>query len=79
MLPLELRAMPILFRLAPIAASSLLLVARHACPQRNVHSWWCGEAKALRYLHEIQLIDIEDASQAVGRVGLEVRTIAVLC
>lgn len=53
MLPLKLRPMTILLRLTPIAATTLLLVPRHACPQRDVYPGRRGEAEALRDFHEI--------------------------
>ena len=77
MLPLKLRAMPILLRLTPIAATTLFLVPRHACPQGDVHSGRRGEAEALRDFHEIQLVNVEDAAEAVRRVRLEVGAVAV--
>ncbi len=65
MLPLKLRAVAILLRLATVAASTLLLVARHACSQRNINSRRGCEAEALCDLDQIQLVNVEDAPQAV--------------
>jgi hypothetical protein len=79
MLPLELRAMTILLRLASVASTTLFLVPRHACSQRDVHSGWRGETEALRDFHEIQLVDVEDAAEAVRGVGLKVGAVAVFC
>jgi hypothetical protein len=77
MLPLKLRTMTILLRLTPVASTTLFLVPRHACPQRDVHSGRRREAEALCDFHEIQLVDVEDAAEAVRRVGLQVGAVAV--
>ena len=71
--------MTILLRLTSVASTTLFLVPRHACSQRDVHPGWGGETEALRDFHEIQLVDVEDATEAMRGVGLEVGAIAVFC
>jgi hypothetical protein len=44
----------------------------HAGAESNVDTWRCREAEGLGHFDEVQAIDVEDAAQAVGCVGLEV-------
>ena len=77
MLPLKFRAMAILLQLAAIASPRLLLVTRHARSQGDIYPRWRGESEALCYFHEIELVDVEDAAEAVRGVGLEIGAVAV--
>lgn len=79
MLPLKFRAMAtaILLRLAAIAPPRLLLVTRHARSQCDIYPRWRGESEALCYFHEIELVYVEDAAEAVRGVGLQVGAVAV--
>jgi len=78
-LPLEPRALPIgtLLWLTPIRPPRLFPIFPHTRPQRDIHSGRCRKPKALRYLDEIQLVDIKHGAKAVRRVCLEVRAVAV--
>src|ERR1700734_3667795 len=81
MLPFELVASTImLLWLTPIDSSpGLLLVPGHASTKCYVHSWRRGKAKALRYLHKVELIHIKHAPEAVRSVSLQVTAVPVLC
>lgn len=80
MLPLKLRpAAILLLRLTSISPSTtVLLISCHACTQLNVDSRWGYETEALRHFHEIELIDVEDTTEAVRCIGLQVRPVAIL-
>lgn len=68
-----------LMRLTPIRSSALLLlVPAHASAQRDVHPRRCRESKGLGHLDQIQLVHVEDASQTVRGVRLEVAAVALL-
>jgi hypothetical protein len=44
----------------------------HAGTESNVDAWWGRETEGLGHLDEVKAVDVEDAAQAVGCVGLEV-------
>lgn len=44
----------------------------HAGAKSDVDAWRSGEAEGLGHFNEVKTVDVEDAAQAVGCVGLEV-------
>jgi len=69
---------PRLARLTAVRPSPLLLlVPRHAGPESNVHPRGRGKPKRLGKFHEVQLVDVKDGPQGVGRVGVEVASVAI--
>lgn len=79
-LPLELQAFTPL-RLAavrPAALLLLLLVPAQAGTQRDVNTGWGGESEALGHLDEVQLVHVEDGTEGMRGIGLEVRAVTFL-
>ena len=60
-----------LFRLTSVSPPALFfLVSAHACPQRNINTWRCGEAETLGYLDQIEPVNVKDRPQTVRGVRL---------
>jgi hypothetical protein len=59
--PLEFQ--PLLWLASVRPTTLLLLISAHACSQRDIYPWGSREAKALCYLDQIELVDVEDGSQ----------------
>ena len=68
-----------LLRLTPIRPPALcLLILTHARTQSEIYPRRNRKPKALSNLDEIQLMHIEDGSQTMACIGLEIATIPVL-
>ena len=63
--------------LTPVRPPALLVLVFHASPEADIDTWRRLEAEALGHLDEIQGMNIENASQAVGSVGLEIGAISI--
>jgi hypothetical protein len=57
--------------LATVCATALVALL-HAGAKSNVDAWRRRETERFGDLDKIEAVDVEDAAQAVGRVGLEV-------
>jgi len=57
--------------LAAVRATSLVALL-HAGTESNVDAWRSGETERFGNLDKVEAVDVEDAAQAVGCVGLEV-------
>lgn len=65
--------------LAPIRSSALfLLISAHACAKSDINSRWSLEAEAFGDFDEVKLMHIEDRTQAVRSIRLQIGTITVL-
>jgi hypothetical protein len=70
---------PLLLGLAPVRPPALdLLVPAQTRTQADVDPGRCAEAEALGDLDEVQFVHVENRSQAVGGVRLQVGAVAVL-
>jgi hypothetical protein len=59
------------FRLAAVCSATFVALL-HAGTEGDVDAWGSGETEGFSDLDEIKAVDVEDAAQAVGCVGLEV-------
>lgn len=66
----------ILLRLTTVSATALVALL-HAGAEGDVDARRGGEAEGLGDLDEVEGVDVEDAAQAVRRVGLQVGAVAV--
>lgn len=68
---LVLLAVTALLRLAAVRATTLVALL-HAGAESDVDARRSRETEGLGDLDEVEAVDVEDAAQAVGGVGLEV-------
>jgi hypothetical protein len=59
------------FRLAAVCSATFVALL-HAGTESDVHTWRSWETEGFGDLDEVKAVDVEDAAQAVGCVGLEV-------
>jgi hypothetical protein len=73
-LALELQTGTVLGLTAVRATSLLLLllIPAQAGAQLDIDAGWGGEAEALGYLDQVELVHVEHGAEGVGGVGLEV-------
>ena len=57
--------------LAAVCATTLVALL-HASAESNVDAWRSREAEGFRNLDKVKAVDVEDATQAVRGIGLEV-------
>lgn len=55
-----------------------LLISLHAGTQRQVHPWRCVETESLSHLNQVELVDIENRSQRMRSISLQVRPVSIL-
>ena len=57
--------------------SATFVALLHAGTEGDVDAWRGGETEGFGDLDEVEAVDVEDATQAVRCVGLEVGTVTV--
>lgn len=80
MLPLELQTSAVLGLTAVCAASLLflLLITAQAGAQLDINAGWGGETEALGNLDKVELVHVEDSTERVRGVCLEVGPVTIL-